>query len=333
MGAEVAADACRAAPLPAIALATEFSAATALDAALDAMSDHGNASSRPGIIIAGLPRTGTTFLQQLIASRPGFDSFVGWELASSAFADRRARRPVDVPRARSEVYERYQAVHEIAPGFHQMHPLGPDEPEECTQIFRACGKFFPWSFLCPGTDLLRLMVNDFGEQSAHDHWIKAMALLSVSDATVVKSPLHSGYLSSLSSAAPAAKIVVIRRDIEDTVRSFGTMIYRIRGALIADSGPRESGHIAQVIVERLLLALMSMKSVVKDSLRIVEYSDLVSAPETVSDSIVSASAVRNTTNQACVQMRRPYDLVPSSDLGVTRDWCEGLREQAWAFCR
>jgi len=83
------------------------------------------------IFIAGLPRSGTTFLHQLLAADEGNMVPRVWQLihpyptlGNDAKNDRR----------RSRVARQLRLFQVLAPGFRQMHPIGADSPQECSEI-------------------------------------------------------------------------------------------------------------------------------------------------------------------------------------------------------
>ena len=87
---------------------------------------------RPPLIIVGLPRTGTTFLHQLLSQDPQFRSPRRFEielpvpppLEDALAHDRRVKR----------VQLGLDVIHKIVPHFMAVHPMAAPYPDECQQI-------------------------------------------------------------------------------------------------------------------------------------------------------------------------------------------------------
>jgi hypothetical protein len=82
------------------------------------------------IFITGLPRSGTTFLQTLLAQDPGNITPLSWQ-TMQPYPDGRDRvRDRRVQRAEWEL----RAFRRISPDVEGLHPLAADTPQECTEI-------------------------------------------------------------------------------------------------------------------------------------------------------------------------------------------------------
>jgi hypothetical protein len=83
------------------------------------------------IFIAGLPRSGTTFLHQLLAVDAANQVPRVWQLIHPypvlGAAPRRDRR-------RRQVARQLRMFGLLAPEFRRMHPIGADSPQECSEI-------------------------------------------------------------------------------------------------------------------------------------------------------------------------------------------------------
>jgi sulfotransferase family protein len=81
------------------------------------------------IFITGLPRSGTTFLHQLLAADEANQVPRVWQLI----------HPYPVhgsgnDRRRLRVARQLRMFQVLSPGFRQMHPIGADSPQECSEI-------------------------------------------------------------------------------------------------------------------------------------------------------------------------------------------------------
>jgi hypothetical protein len=101
-----------------------------LDQAEDADPEIARQPIEAPIFITGLPRSGTTFLQTLLAQDPRNITPFSWQ-TMQPYPDGRDRvRDRRVQRAEWEL----RAFRRISPDVEGLHPLAADTPQECTEI-------------------------------------------------------------------------------------------------------------------------------------------------------------------------------------------------------
>jgi hypothetical protein len=175
----------------------------------------------PAIVIVGLPRSGTTLLQHLLARDPDHRVLRHWEASRPAAArgpdeDRAARRATD---------RTLRFLDYLCPDARALHPVDTDEPTECVTLFSnsfaslelATNNQLP-SYLswCLGSDLgfayreyaLQLRVLQAHER--RPRWL-------------LKSPAHLFWMDRLSDVLPDARVVQIHRDPAEVLGSFCTL--------------------------------------------------------------------------------------------------------------
>lgn len=312
-----------------LAIAVDLAEACRLALGLGPLNDSRKQHRHwPAVVVAGLPRTGTTYLQNLLASA-GLMTPLGWQVSTSALLDLADGGCVDENRAVEETNGRYGALRSFCPSLHEMHPLGAHLVEECTPIFRSTGQHFPWAFMAHIPALTQLLTDDFGTDG-HRHWQNAIELLGPGVATVVKSPIHTGYLSSLFRSDLSIRVVVVRRDIQAVAASVGTMIYSIRSGLSGTASVADAGVTARSVLESLALAArQSFDETDATRLLVLGFEDVVRSP---------CSAVRDVGNFLGLTLGTPrssvgpdsgeYRILAANDLGISQDWCEMMRELA-----
>jgi hypothetical protein len=183
------------------------------------------------IVIAGLPRTGTTKLQRMLALHPRIRGLQMWQSFSPA------RLPGSEgadPDPRIAICEQMLgAVLEQAPGFLAAHPMAAEEVDEETFTmqgsfdFRGNGLFYR----VPG--YVRWLDT---RSSAHcyEHlreWLRYLQWQNGGRhqrSSVLKSPVHLGQLDAVLDAFPRATVVHCHRDPTDAVPSLCRLIEHIR---------------------------------------------------------------------------------------------------------
>lgn len=196
------------------------------------LRSHPGVADRPlpgAIVITGLPRTGTTVLQNLLALDPGSRFLRLWEALRPVPPQDEAARAALIGKSRSWLEQFYESV----PGFRTIHPLGAEGPEECDALLQN-------SFASQHFD-------DMFDAPAYSHWLSSadltpqyshyalqLRVLSSSDPKpapwVLKSPLHVGHMDALLKALPGTVVVHCHRSPLQAVSSYASLIATLRRA-------------------------------------------------------------------------------------------------------
>ena len=287
----------------------------------------------PNVIVAGLPRSGTTALQELLAEASDVTTTaIGWHLATSRLEDIAQGRGVDQRRAVQEVDARYQAVTSVNPRLAALHPLGAHRLEECTPLYRATARHFPWAFILSTPEVEGFLTADFGSAEVHGGWLTAVGTLPSRGGLVVKSPIHTGYLGSIASACPDARIVVTRRSAESILRSFAVMTHEARAPFANKSDLHQSGAQALRILRRLAHAL---RDAVDNGvhLEVVDVADVERSPSGVVERLWGGTHLRwraADTRQARIPAASGYPSIP--ELGLDHEDVDELAALAPELC-
>jgi len=192
--------------------------------------------ARP-IVIAGLPRTGTTHLHNLIAADPALRSLPYWE-AQEPFPDPRERAAPGAPDPRrARCAAAIEQLDALLPHFKRMHEMAVDYVHEeidllaldfSTMFFENLGCAPDWRDAYRASD-----------QTPHYRYLarvlKALQWLRGPRRWVLKSPQHLEQLLPLLRVFPDASFVVTHRDPVSIVASFATMA--CYGARLSEDRP------------------------------------------------------------------------------------------------
>ena len=86
------------------------------------------------IFITGLPRSGTSFLHELLCEDPGNLAVRCWEAIYPLPLNSRGPAERDIDRRRRKVARQLASFERIAPEIRSLHPMVADTPQECTEI-------------------------------------------------------------------------------------------------------------------------------------------------------------------------------------------------------
>ncbi len=164
------------------------------------------------IFIAGLPRSGTTFLHTLLAQDPANLVPRVWQLIHPY--------PLDDPpsgrdRRLQRVSRQLRMFGVVAPEFRRMHPIDANSPQECSEITAHvfASLRFDTTYYIPG---YRRWLDEAGHLDAYRFHKRLLQHLQHQTADggqwVLKCPDHIFALAALRTVYPDAGIVFVHRD-------------------------------------------------------------------------------------------------------------------------
>lgn len=177
----------------------------------------------PPVVIAGLPRTGTTHLHNLLSAGPTFRSLPYWE-SVEPFPVRAEGLGIEPRRERTA-----QAVwfaNEAMPQFAAMHEMTTDHVHEEIQLL---ANDFSTMFFETVADIPAWR-DYYLSQDQTPHYaylrlqLKALQHLRGGRRWVLKSPQHLEQLPALEAVFPGSTVVITHRDPVSVVVSMATMV-------------------------------------------------------------------------------------------------------------
>jgi Sulfotransferase family len=229
------------------------------------------------IVITGLPRTGSTHLQALLATRPGARSPLEWEMRLPSPPPEAATFGTD-PRI-AEVQEAIDA-RSHAPQLQAIHPYGAQRPEQCLGLI-------DWSFINQ-TMLAYQRVPSYYEwylnadqRLVYEHHRRMLQHLQARNPGdwVLKWPKHVFGLDALLEVYPDARIVWTHRDPGKVVPSSASFVGTLRSMTSPVFDPLRFGP-EWVALEEMGLhrGLAARERLGDDRFLDVHYNDLIADP-------------------------------------------------------
>ena len=222
---------------------------------IDYRKQHPDICTRPierPLIVAGLPRTGTTILFELLAQDPALRSPLTWEVSKPAPPARPETFDSD-PRI-VEVERTLRQTDTLAPDLKAIHAIGAQLPQECITILAShfASEQYSVSFHVPGYRTWCLNNDMTPAYHWHKCFLQHMQSHYMKDRWLLKAPAHIGYLDSLLALYPDACIVQTHRDPMDVIGSVSSLVCTLRGIYCDDvtpesAGPEEAEHFAELL--------------------------------------------------------------------------------------
>lgn len=163
------------------------------------------------LFILGLPRSGTSFLHELMARDLGSQVPRNWQMIYPA------PRPADFSpkgdvRVR-KVEQQLELFNQLAPGFRQLHPIYADSPQECSEITAHVFQSLRFDSTHRTPSYLQWL-EAFGHDDALAFHKKFLQFLQNGQAErwVLKCPDHTFTLDAILQVYPDARFVILHRD-------------------------------------------------------------------------------------------------------------------------
>jgi hypothetical protein len=219
------------------------------------------------IVIAGLPRTGTTHLHNLLSTDPNLRSLPYWESLEPVpgVDDHPAPGEPDPRFARTQMGVDF--VDASMPHFERMHEMTVDHVHEeihllaidfSSMFFETLGLIPSWRDFYLGHD-----------QTPHYEYLKTvlqvLTYLRGGARWVLKSPQHTEQLRALSTVFPDATFVLTHRDPVRVTTSMVTMITYCARMGCAEPDPVRYGAYWSARIEDLLLGCVRDRDVLPES--------------------------------------------------------------------
>lgn len=193
----------------------------------------------PPIFIVGMPRTGTTFLHQLMSADSRTRSIPYWESFDPI-------PPKEGPDRRAAAVDRMLAQLEgIAPDYHAIHPMTAEGAEECVALFMNFLRTLQFDIQYKAPSYVRWLL-DQDANFAYREYSKQLRIIHsnrpVGDRFLLKDPTHLVHFAALRSVFPDARIIFTHRNPAESLSSICSLYAHTRAIFSDDIDPIEIGR-------------------------------------------------------------------------------------------
>ncbi len=228
----------------------------------------------PPVIVLGLPRSGTTFLQRLLAQAPAAYGPPAWQIW------RPLPRTFGEDRRREITIAALKGMRQLAPQLDLKHYQDVDEPEECYHLldpsFRAPGL----AMLCNANGYCDwAMAQDMGPAySMYREYLQILQQSAPGRRLTLKTPLHTPYMEQILAEIPDARFVQTHRDPVEAAGSMASLFHSMYGLTSPRVDPLQCGQLSLMLLGWLASGCMEQRG--RSDLPVVDvrYSDLRSDP-------------------------------------------------------
>jgi hypothetical protein len=181
------------------------------------------------LFVIGLPRSGTTFLFNLLYQDPSHRSPLYWEIMN----------PLPITKNNKEINGRVRKVNRdlliaktVIPKLRKMHTIRAQMPEECEQIATMHAKSFVYICMADIPAYAEyLKTCDFDSVFKwHKRFFQVIEGNKRPKRWLLKDPSHIGHIPSILKTYPNAKFINIHRNPSEAVSSFCSLTSNIRSS-------------------------------------------------------------------------------------------------------
>lgn len=164
------------------------------------------------IFIVGMPRAGTTILHELMAQDPANRVPMTWEVRHPWPPPERESHATD-PRIAKVAHDLAQSER-IMPGFHVMHPMGAEFPQECVNLMAYDFASLLWhsTHNVPSYYAWLNQANQLPVYRSHRRLLQYFQWKCPGERWVLKAPYHMWFIDHILEIHPDARIVHTHRD-------------------------------------------------------------------------------------------------------------------------
>lgn len=254
------------------------------------------------VFIIGFPRTGTTFLHELLGLHPDVRMHYTWEQMDpvprtndeskvAQLKDRKIR--YNSNKGRMNTF-----LGLVGDEIQSIHRLGYDDSEECTI---PCAMELPWNILeLPLMVYAAKEIIEMGAGETYDFYKKYLQLLAwqtnntKSDLTwMLKCPFHLPYLKELADAFPGSTVVWTHRNPTECIASACSLYESILGMVMERNSINKIAlgkavmNYSELAMKKAMEAIPLIKS--KINIEHVRYIDIVKSSKEVCKKIAEAT--------------------------------------------
>lgn len=239
------------------------------------------------IFVTGLPRSGTTFLFNLLGLDDNHRSPLYWEIMAPLPLAKKNNQKVWRER---KINLELKFARTIIPKLRAMHHIRAQTPEECELIATMNVRSFVYMCMADVPEYIEYL-KDCSFDSVflwHKRFLQMLELTGRPNRWLLKDPSHIGHIPEILSAYPNAKFINIHRNPIESVASFCSLTKNIRSAF---SKNVNSHNIGKTVLDfwqhNLNKGIVHRKELESDQIVDVGYSEFIKSPINVIKNIYS----------------------------------------------
>ena len=269
---------------------------------LDAHSNIKDVKINKPIFVSGLPRSGTTYLHNLLIHFLDRDGLEFWELTEPIPYFNNSY--MDIKLRKIKTFMLFMLYRLFTPNLQLMHPVQVNSYEECWHLFKSSLSIYNLDF--------QFGINNFGNwitdntikqgYAEYKMMLKIISQSNYKKQLVLKCPEHILFYNHLINNFKDCKIIWIHRDPVKVISSYSSMIYEIRKFFLKSCTKKEVGEFVTERFYNMIDKSLKNRDINNIEVSDINYIDLKNNPE---DSIKKISK----DNNIKIKNKQPFETI------------------------
>jgi len=230
------------------------------------------------IFVTGLPRSGTTYLFNLLALDSNHRSPRYWEIMSPLPL---TKTDFDIKKREWKVNAELKFARTIIPKLKHMHHIRAQTPEECELLATINVRSFVYMCMANVPEYVEYL-KDCSFDSVfmwHKKFFQMLELTGRPERWLLKDPSHIGHIPEILKTYPNARFINIHRSPMESIASFCSLTKNIRSAFSKNVDPKQIGDvILDFWQHNLNKGLVEKQKLSHEQIIDVSYSEFIANP-------------------------------------------------------
>ena len=230
------------------------------------------------IFVTGLPRSGTTYLFNLLALDSNHRSPRYWEIMSPLPL---AKSGFDIKKREWKVNAELKFARTIIPKLRHMHHIRAQTPEECELLATINVRSFVYMCMADVPEYVEYL-KDCSFESVfkwHKKFFQVLELTGRPKRWLLKDPSHIGHIPEILKTYPNAKFINIHRSPMESIASFCSLTKNIRSAFSKNVEPEKIGGVILDFWQHSLnKGIVEKQKLTNEQIIDVSYSKFIANP-------------------------------------------------------
>tara|TARA_Y100001970_G_scaffold189873_1_gene230830 strand:- start:616 stop:1761 length:1146 start_codon:yes stop_codon:yes gene_type:complete len=230
------------------------------------------------IFVTGLPRSGTTFLFNLLALDKNHRSPKYWEIMSPLPL---TKSNFDIKKREWKINAELKFARTIIPKLRAMHHIRAQTPEECMLIATMNIRSIVYMCMVDVPEYVEYLKNCSFESVFlwHKRFFQMLELTGRPNRWLLKDPSHIGHIPEILSTYPNARFINIHRDPIQSIASFCSLTKNIRSAFSQNVDNTKIGKTVLDFWQHNLNKGMSYRGLLGPNQIVdINYTDFIQSP-------------------------------------------------------
>lgn len=254
------------------------------------------------VIVSGLPRSGTTFLFDLLQCDTNFRAPLTWEIFEMMpIANSISIKLLKILKTKLKL----RLIKTLMPNLMNMHPMDASLPEECQQIMSIDFKSIFWAYSANVPEYEALLKTcDYSSSILwHSRFLQALETVDKPKNWLLKDPCHIQHIPEILKIYPDAKFIFIHRDPLEAIPSISSLTTHLRTPFTKNINKVEIGQKALSFWKNAIDCFMLDRNLIpKEQVIDIGFNNLITDPLKNISSIYKAFGLYlNIENQETMQ--------------------------------